>query len=427
MPLILFTNPAYAENVEIQMDWLLEGQLDEQIITESEAQIISNLENADNETKSDIIYDKFVTNNEYSIGEYEISIDSEEGQVLNKAIIEQQELKRDSFMHKIQYHDKFSDGYVEIVEALLEPVGEQMYLINGGSYDYYPNSNLEYFVLERGYDLENLEDIPNYIFSPAALDKARDMIAENLRNGKTITDLREISPNYMRLDENALQEKMRNTITEQTTQIFNEIVSGKKLQPDGTLSEIEIMISKPQGIDMFDNFKLKQSQFENTKHVQDTLQDPFQRINSLENFEELSILLLLPVFTGLAIFGYMMKKKLSRKPLEPLLQVSEPQIDYRTQTKDMLEYSLSLYNNNQSKEAHEKLSQAIRFYYSKKLGITSEITNYELILNLKKARISEYDKIRKWIILCGSVEYAKYKSKNNDFTDAISKFSKIIS
>lgn len=431
MPLIFLANPAYAETLDIEMDWLIEGETNNQNFSPESQNIISNyeefLENEKDE-KEKIVYDKFVTGNEYSMGDYKITIDSEEGQILNGIIVEQRELQHDSFIHKIQYYDRFSDGYVEIAEALLDPIGNNKYLINGRSFDYNPNSNLEFFVLERGYDLENLEAIPNHIFTPTSLDEARQMIADSQKHGGEF-DLNEFSPNYMRLDGEEVQQRMMNTITEQTSNIFTEILTGKKLQSDGTFADIEVMISQPRGPQsIFDNFKLEQPQFENTMHVRDRLQDnTFPTLRAPQSMEDLSLLLIIPVFVGLAIFGYMMRRKLfERKLEEPIMQVVEPQIDFRQLTHQMLQNSLNLYKDNQRKEAHEVLSQAIRYYYSKKLGINKELTNFELLSNLRKSKISDYDNIRKWLVLCGSVEYAKYKSKDNDFTDALSKFSDII-
>ena len=49
--------------------------------------------------------------------------------MLNGMIDEQQELQKDSFKHKIRYYDRFSDGYVEVAEALLDPIGDNKYLI----------------------------------------------------------------------------------------------------------------------------------------------------------------------------------------------------------------------------------------------------------------------------------------------------------
>ena len=43
LPLIVI-NPAFAESTEIQMDWLIEGQLEEKTVTTQEAEIVSNYE-----------------------------------------------------------------------------------------------------------------------------------------------------------------------------------------------------------------------------------------------------------------------------------------------------------------------------------------------------------------------------------------------
>ena len=365
------------------------------------------------------VYTKFITNNEYAIGDYKITIDSEEGQILNGMLIEQRDLQDESFKHKIKYYDRFSDGYVEIAEALLDPIGDSKYIIKGQSLDYNPNSNLELFVLERGYTMDNLEAIPNDIFTPKEFTLGRAMLEEATRSGQGEFDLREYSPNYLRLNQEQIEERMMNAFSEQTLQIFDQIISGEK--------QSGIAISQPtrDTKNIFDNFKFEQPQFENTRHVRDSLQDhSFQIIQISQNFENISLLLLIPVFVGLAIFGYLMRGKLWKQKLEePLLQVGRPQIDYRKLTENMLNESLSLYNNDQRKEAHEILSQAIRYYYSQTLGIYKEMTNFELLSHLRKSNAKEYDQVRNWLLLCGSVEYAKYDVIDSDFRRAISTFS----
>ena len=62
----------------------------------------------------------------------------------------------------IHYLDRYSDGYIELAEALLDPVNQQNYLVNGRIYDNDINSNLEYFLFERGYSTDNLESIPKH-------------------------------------------------------------------------------------------------------------------------------------------------------------------------------------------------------------------------------------------------------------------------
>jgi hypothetical protein len=428
-PLIFLVNPVFADDTEIQMDWLIEGQVDKENITSQESEIVSSYQEVidENLEPSKPIYDKFITNNHYSIGDYKINIDSEEGQKLNGVLIEQRDLRQDSFQQKIKYYDRFSDGYVQIAEALLDPIGDSKYLIQGRSLDYNPNSNLELFVLERGYSMDNLESIPNDIFTPKEFTLGRTLMDNAIRNGEGEFDLREYSPNYLLLNKEQIQEKMLDAFTEQTSQMFNEIISGKQLESDIN-PNIGVTISQPSSSgNMFDNFKFEQPKFENTKHIRDSLQSkPFLDISFSQEFENMLLLLIIPVFVALAVFGYLMHKQLKeRKSEEPLLVVSTPQIDFRELTHDMLKKSSSLYENNKRKEAHEILSQAIRYYYSQNLGIYKEITNFELLNILREAEA--YSQVKDWLLLCGSVEYAKFKSNDDEFKRALSNFSKEVS
>ena len=428
LPLIL-VNPAFAQSTEIQMDWLIEGQLEKEIVTTQEAEIVSNYEElVEKEVKP--VYDKFITGNKYSMGDYKITIDSEEGQVLAGMLIEQRDLRQDSFKHKIKYYDRFSDGYVQIAEALLDPIGDSKYLIKGQAFDYNPNSNLELFVLERGYTMDNLEAIPNDIFTPKEFTLGRQLMGEATRSGEGEFDLREYSPNYLLLNKEQIQERMNEAFSEQTSQLFDGILSGEQLPP-GKLPELGIGVSSPtsESESIFDNFKFEKPKFENTRHVRDSLQsNPFQITDPAQSLENISLLLMIPVFVALAVFGYLLRKKLSqRKPQEPVLLVSKPQTDFRELTQQMIHKSQSLFDNNQRKEAFEALSQAIRYYYSQNMEIYKEMTNHELLSVLNKSKSDAYGKVRGWLLLCGSVEYAKYDSSDSDFKDALSKFSKEIS
>ena len=246
------------------------------------------------------------------------------------------------------------------------------------------------------------------------------------RNGESIgIDLREYSPNYLILTQEQIQERMVNAFSEQTSQLFDGIVSGDKLPP-GALPNTGGIVSQPrESENIFDNFKFEKPKFENTLHIRDSLQsNPFQ-IAPAQNFEEISLLLILPVFVALAVFGYLIHKKLSeRKPREPELLVSKPQVNFRELTENMINNSQKLYEDNKRKEAYEVLSQAIRFYYSQNVGVYKEMTNFELLSILRESKPNVYDQVKDWLLLCGSVEYAKYVSSDDDFKNTLSKFSK---
>ena len=431
IPLIIFTNPVYADNSEIQMDWLIEGELDEQSVTTKESKIISNYEeNIDDLKSTKPIYDKFITNSQYSIGDYKITINSEEGQILNGVLVEQRDTRQDSFQHKIKYYDRFSDGYVQIAEALLDPIGDSKYLINGRSLDYNPNSNLELFVLERGYSMDNLESIPNDIFTPKEFTLGRQLMDDAQRSGEGVgIDLREYSPNYLILNQEQIQERMINAFSEQTSELFNGIMSGEKLSSEILASPgISVSQSGRESENIFDNFKFEKPKFENTRYIRDSLQsNPFQGVPFTQGIEDISLFLIIPIFVVLAVFGYLVyKKSLARKSEVPLLQVSKPQIDFRELTQDMLDKSQSLYANNKRKEAFEVLSQAIRYYYSQNMGIYKEMTNLELLGIMRESKSNAYSQVKDWLLLCGSVEYAKYRFNDDDFGIILSKFSKEI-
>jgi len=431
IPLIIFANPVYADNSEIQMDWLIEGELDEQSVTTKESKIISNYEeNIDDLKSTKPIYDKFITNSQYSIGDYKITINSEEGQILNGVLVEQRDTRQDSFQHKIKYYDRFSDGYVQIAEALLDPIGDSKYLINGRSLDYNPNSNLELFVLERGYSMDNLESIPNDIFTPKEFTLGRQLMDDAQRSGEGVgIDLREYSPNYLILNQEQIQERMINAFSEQTSELFNGIMSGEKLSSEILASPgISVSQSGRESENIFDNFKFEKPKFENTRYIRDSLQNnPFQGVPFTQGIEDISLFLIIPIFVVLAVFGYLVyKKSLARKSEVPLLQVSKPQIDFRELTQDMLDKSQSLYANNKRKEAFEVLSQAIRYYYSQNMGIYKEMTNLELLGIMRESKSNTYSQVKDWLLLCGSVEYAKYRFNDDDFGIILSKFSKEI-
>ena len=142
---IIFINPVFGEPVEVEIDWIIEGQtkitksppvvesIDEiSIIDEQKNNLIDDIDLTNLEP-----YDDFITGSGYTIGDRLISIDSEEGQILNQILIDQKKIDKENFLHMIKYLDRYSDGYVELAEALIDPVKQQKYLSTGISRDSY--------------------------------------------------------------------------------------------------------------------------------------------------------------------------------------------------------------------------------------------------------------------------------------------------
>ena len=435
------TTPAFADSVDVEIDWIIEGQTptvksignsdpdDKSTVTNHSIieEQINNFLSSDNEISDDVAED-FITGSGYMLGNQEITIDSKQGQLLNQLLIEQRELNKDNFFHMIKYLDRYSDGYVELAEALLDPVKKQNYQQTGTGRDYNVNSNLEHFLIERGYNLNDLDSIPNNAFSPTKYDAVRTAAAKAANLGVASTDLRELLPNYVKTDSKIMHDEMIRKLSKQTTSVCDTISSNK----------IEISVKQSSDLtntitdNLFDDFqfvntKFDNSKFENTQHVIDTLNKPQNMLNVNPTYEY-PILILISIFIllGLIIFGYFLYRKTMVKLPVNLVTVP-PAINYIENTNDMIQLSRKLFKNNSSKYAFEKFSQAIRYYYSHKLRINLDLTTAQMLHELEKSNISNIDDVKKWLLLCGQVEFVKHQSTQKEFLHALNSFSKSIS
>ena len=427
---IIFINPIFGEPSDIEIDWLIEGQpLESQITSETtmnnsltgEEQINSFI-SSDDEIFHDVVED-YITGSRYMLGDHEITIDSKEGQLLNQLLIEQKQINNDNFYHMIKYLDRYSDGYVELAQALVDPVRQQNYQQNGITRDFNLNSNLEYFLFERGYDLNDLESIPNNAFSPTKYDAVRAAAAAAVSSGAASTDLRAFLPNYVKPNSKVMNDEMVRKLTDQTTSVYDSILSN------------ELKISVIQSPDLtnsitdklFDDFKFDNSKFENTRHVIDTLDKPqsLLELNPANNYATLILILIITIAASL-ISGYLLyRKSLVHKTLE--FVTVPPSVNYVDYTRSMIKSSRDIFDDNCPKYAFEKFSQAIRYYYSNKLEINLDLTYAETIIELKKLKVDNFNDVQKWLLLCSQVEFIKHKSTKKEFMNALDSFSKFIS
>ena len=413
----------FAESDDLEIDWIIEGQT-EILISESSStgtsitdQQIDNFVSSNDDVFTDV-YDDFITNSGYMMGDEKITINSKEGQLLNQILIEQKEINRNNFFHMIKYLDRYSDGYIELAEALLDPVKEQKYQSHGISRDSYINSNLEHFLIERGYSLDNLESIPNNAFSPTKYDAIRATAAKIQNDHRGSMDLRELLPNYVKPDSKIMNNEMIRKLSEQTTNVHDSILS----------KPLEISINQSPDLtntitdNLFDDFQFVNTKFENTQHVIDSLDKPQKLLEINKTYENI---ILISIFTvlGLMAFGYLLYRKSLVKHTLPLVTVSTS-INYIENTTDMIQSSKELFDKGSPKYAFEKFSQAIRYYYSQNMKIYKEITNLELLGILRESKSNVYSQVKDWLLLCGSIEYAKYSSNDDDFRNILSKFSK---
>jgi hypothetical protein len=430
---IVSISPIFAEPVDVEIDWTIEGQPKIIVNPSTEKSIEDNIGidvniinekiqekslDTSTETKE---FEDLITGSGFSVGTRLITIDSEEGQILNQMLNEQRQINKDNFFHMIKYLDRYSDGYVELAEALIDPVKKQKYFSSGISRDYYVDSNLENFLVERGYDLNDLDSIPNNAFSPTKYDDVRLKAAQMANEGKESIDLRELLPNYVAPDSQAMKEDMIRQLTKETSNVY-ESISSRQLDISVNQSpDLTNSISS----NLFDDFQFVNTKFENTKHVIDSIEKPQTSFELPKNYDY-HLMILIPIILGLIIFGYLSYRKSITKRQLSIATVT-PSINYVENTLEMIQSSKNLFDDSMPKYAFEKFSQAIRYYYSNKLGINLDLTQSEMMYNLRKSDASNYPQIQKWLQLCGQVEFVKHSSTQKEFIDSLETFRKLIS
>ena len=130
------------------------------------------------------------------------------------------------------------------------------------------------------------------------------------------------------------------------------------------------------------------------------------------------ILVTISVVFGLIIFGYTLYRKSRVK--QPMNLVMVPTIiNYLENTNNMIESSRNLLMIILQNMHFEKFSQAIRYYYSHKLKINLDLTTTQTLIELEKFNIDNFDDVKKWLLLCGQVEFVKHKSTQKEFQKAL--------
>ncbi len=127
-----------------------------------------------------------------------------------------------------------------------------------------------------------------------------------------------------------------------------------------------------------------------------------------------TLLTALLLITSYILYKRYVKKNTENKKDKP----NEKPTNFRKEAKKILEKAKLLFKNKKEKDAYGKAAEAIRFYYSHKLDLRTELTNSDLIKLLKKHKIP-YEQTQRCLNLCGLVEFAKYNTNKGDFNEII--------
>ena len=146
-------------------------------------------------------------------------------------------------------------------------------------------------------------------------------------------------------------------------------------------------LTNPISSNLFDDFQFVNTKFENTRHVIDSIEKPQTSFEFSENYNY-NLMILIPIVLGLIIFGYLTYRKSVTKRQLSIATVT-PSVNYVENTLEMIQSSKNLFDDHMPKYAFEKFSQAIRYYYSNRLGINLDLTQSEMMNNLKKSDVSK--------------------------------------
>ncbi|MCK4730289.1 MAG: hypothetical protein KAT28_03135 [Candidatus Aenigmarchaeota archaeon] len=101
-------------------------------------------------------------------------------------------------------------------------------------------------------------------------------------------------------------------------------------------------------------------------------------------------------------------------------------INYKKEAKRMIVEAEKLFDDKKEKDAYEKVSRGVRFYFSYKLGTKKEITNTDLLKLMRQKKIGKYLDVQKCLGMCSLVEFAKYKPNRKDFDKIIGIAKKVV-
>ena len=399
----------------------------------------------------------FVTGNEYALNSNQILISSQSGIELNNLLIDQIEEWTNDAKHTDDFWsrtDQVIMGNFGVVNALHNPLTENNYHIDGTKYSENIKSNLDYYVQERGYDMNNLESVPNHMVAPQKYDLSRAIskqwenpLANNL-DIQHVRDLRDIAPNAMDFTPEQEMQMFRESVKTTSFQVVGSLMpqimvdesmflpeSGSQA-PNNDL-ENSLMNNENDSLGMNTN-ELKQKLQENTEeeifqqttHIKDVIVDsnfePNYTIQVQQEYPLFEILTsIILSLVHVSILYYL--NKYSRKSTKqiPILSIGQ-KYNYLSDVESLLDDANSLYRNSHVKDAYEKLSQSIRVFYSHKLNLEKELVTSDLLPLMKNFKKSEKSLIEKTLHLSDMIEFAKHSDNNSEFEQIIEQFSIIV-
>jgi len=398
----------------------------------------------------------FVTGNEYALNSNAIYINTDEGISLNNLLIEQIETERENVEHMDSFWsrtDQLIMGNFGVINALQNPFTENNYHIEGQKHSENTNSNLEYFVQERGYDLDNLQDIPNQMVTPKKYDLSR-AVSKEISNPLSsdlsvqhVRDLRDVSPNAFdftpQQEMQMFRESVKNTSFDVVGALMPSLMVDESwFEPESaaqTNSNAKNDDKQNTSQSMIESQKQEEQKkqiedeklFQETSHIKDLISNSGYEPNY--DLQENSQFPLFEIITSFGMFVtsfiacqvIIRHYRNSQKIHLPSITI-ESKNDYLIEVESLLSRATSLYSQNNIKDAYEKLSQSIRLFYSNRLELEKEIITSDLLPLMERFDNQEKSLVEESLRLSDMIEFAKHIEKDSKFEQIMTEFSKII-
>ena len=397
----------------------------------------------------------FITGNNYAINSNAIYINTQEGISLNNLLIEQIDTEKSNVEHNNDFWsrtDQLIMGNFGVINALQNPFTENNYHIEGQKSSQNTNSNLEYFVQERGYDLNSLENIPNHMVTPKKYDLSRAVskevtnpLSSNL-DVQHVRDLRDVSPNAFDFTPQQEMQMFRESVKNTSFDVVGALMPTLMVDESWFESESNTQTISKIGNDekqnMAQNINESQKQeerkqiedeniFQETSHIKDLITTSDYAPNY--DLQQNPSFPLFEFITSLAMFAssFITCNLIIRYYEKPIKTTSSPitiesKNDYLIEVESLLNHATHLYQENNVKDAYEKLSQSIRLFYSNKLELEKEIITSDLLPLMKHFDKHEKSLVEESLHLSDMIEFAKHTEKDNRFEQIMTGFSKII-
>ena len=412
--------------------------------------------NPQNNPNSNELPTAFVTGNEYALNSNAIYINTDEGISLNNLLIEQIETEKKNIEHTDDFWsrtDQLIMGNFGIINALQNPFTENNYHIDGQKHSENTNSNLEYFVQERGYNLDNLQDIPNHMVTPKKYDLSRAVSKEITNplssdlNVQHVRDLRDVSPNAFdftpQQEMQMFRESVKNTSFDVVGALMPRLMVDESwFEPESaaqTKSDVRNNEKQNTSQSMVESQKQQEQKkqieeeklFQETSHIKDLITntgyEPNYDLQETSQFPLFEIIISFGMFVTSFIACQVIIRHYGKSQNIVLSSITiESKNDYLEEVESLLSNAKSLYRQNHIKDAYEKLSQSIRLFYSNRLELEKEIITSDLLPLMERFDNHEKSLVEESLRLSDMIEFAKHIEKDNKFEEIVVEFSKIV-